>query len=72
MGAFYEEWEAQGHEKHGYNRFVERLDFEVYKHFDSENLSGLARIECGHENPDGEALSWAAERLLARRAHRHF
>jgi cobaltochelatase CobT len=71
MRAFHERWLAQGNQPQGFNRFVERLDFEVYKRFDSENMSGLARIECGHENPDGEALSWAAERLLARRAQRH-
>jgi cobaltochelatase CobT len=70
MRAFHDEWIAQGNTPQGFNRFVERLDFEVYKRFDSENMSGLARIECGHENPDGEALTWAAERLLARRARR--
>jgi cobaltochelatase CobT len=70
MRAFHDKRIAQGNAPHGFNRFVERLDFEVYKRFDSENMSGLARIECGHENPDGEALTWAAERLLARRARR--
>ena len=71
MRAFHEQWLAAGHSPQGFNRFVERLDFHVYKRFDSDNLSGLARIECGHENPDGEALTWAADRLLSRRAHRH-
>ncbi|GAB7540161.1 cobaltochelatase CobT-related protein [Burkholderia sp. 3C] len=70
MRAFRDRWLAQGHAPRGYNRFVERLDLEIYKRFDSDNPSGLARLECGHENPDGEALSWAAERLLARRAQR--
>ncbi|CAG9216284.1 Aerobic cobaltochelatase cobT subunit [Paraburkholderia tropica] len=55
---------------HGYNRFVERLDLRVFKRFDARDLSGLARIECGHENPDGEALTWAAARLMARKARR--
>ncbi|WP_083282089.1 cobaltochelatase CobT-related protein [Burkholderia stabilis] len=40
------------------------------KRCDSDNPGGLACIECGHENPDGEALSWAAERLLATRERR--
>jgi cobalamin biosynthesis protein CobT len=31
---------------------------------------GLSAIDCGHENPDGEALVWAAERLGAQRAGR--
>ncbi|MGN4222785.1 cobaltochelatase CobT-related protein, partial [Burkholderia gladioli] len=70
MRAWRDRWLAQGHSPRGYNRFVERLDLEIYKRFDSDNPSGLARIDCGHENPDGEALGWAAERLLARRAGR--
>jgi cobaltochelatase CobT len=71
MRDYYERWLAAGHTRTGYNRFVEKLDCQVYKRFDSDNLSGLACIECGHENPDGEAVSWAAERLLVRRSHRH-
>ena len=65
MRAHYQRWIDAGRDTFGYNRFVERLDLRVYKRFDSDNPSGLACIECGHENPDGEALSWAAGRLLA-------
>ncbi|MEX3958872.1 cobalamin biosynthesis protein CobT [Trinickia sp. EG282A] len=71
MREYYERWLAAGHASSGFNRFVERLDLQIYKRFDSDNLVGLTCVECGHENPDGEALSWAASRLLARRAHRH-
>ncbi|WP_423372183.1 cobaltochelatase CobT-related protein [Burkholderia sp. LMG 32019] len=70
MRAHYQRWIDAGRDTFGYNRFVERLDLRVYKRFDSDHPSGLACIECGHENPDGEALSWAAERLLAKRARR--
>ncbi|WGY72982.1 cobalamin biosynthesis protein CobT [Burkholderia cepacia] len=70
MRAHYQRWIDDGRSTFGYNRFVERLDLRVYKRFDSDNPSGLACIECGHENPDGEALSWAAERLLSKRARR--
>ncbi|WP_070107586.1 cobaltochelatase CobT-related protein [Burkholderia plantarii] len=70
MRAWHQAWLAAGHSPRGYNRFVERLDLEIYKRFDSDDPSGLARLECGHENPDGEALAWAAGRLLARRARR--
>ncbi|VWC75807.1 cobalamin biosynthesis protein CobT [Burkholderia lata] len=70
MRAHYQRWIDAGRDTFGYNRFVERLDLRVYKRFDSDNPSGLACIECGHENPDGEALSWAAGRLLAKRARR--
>ncbi|MCA8099936.1 cobaltochelatase CobT-related protein [Burkholderia contaminans] len=70
MRAHYQRWIDDGHRTFGYNRFVERLDLRVYKRFDSDNPSGLACIECGHENPDGEALSWAAARLLSKRARR--
>ncbi|RDV00607.1 cobaltochelatase CobT-related protein [Trinickia dinghuensis] len=71
MREYHQRWLANGNTPRGYNRFVERLDLQIYKRFDSDNLSGLACVECGHENPDGEALSWASARLLARRAHRH-
>lgn len=71
MREFHQRWLAGGHSPQGFNRFIERLDLQIYKRFDSDNLNGLACIECGHENPDGEALSWAATRLLDHRAHRH-
>ena len=70
MRLLYEEQLARGVDLHRYNRFVERLDLMVYKRFGSSDLSGLAMIECGHENPDGEALAWAAERLGNRHAER--
>ena len=53
MRAHYQRWIDAGRDTFGYNRFVERLDLRVYKRFDSDNPSGLACIECGHENPDG-------------------
>ncbi len=71
MRVFHRQWLADGNRAEGYNRFVEKLDLQVYKRFDSLNLSGIASIECGHENPDGEALSWAAARLCERRERRH-
>ncbi|QGZ60178.1 cobalamin biosynthesis protein CobT [Paraburkholderia acidiphila] len=70
MRALYERERAAGADLRAYNRFVERLDLRVFKRFDSRDLSGLAAIECGHENPDGEALAWAAARLAQRRARR--
>ncbi|WP_321903238.1 cobaltochelatase CobT-related protein [Paraburkholderia tropica] len=70
MRAHYERERAAHVDLRGVNRFVERLDLRVFKRFDARDLSGLARIECGHENPDGEALSWAAARLMARKARR--
>jgi cobalamin biosynthesis protein CobT len=70
MRLLYEEQLARGVDLHRYNRFVERLDLMVYKRFGSSDLSGLAAIECGHENPDGEALAWAAERLGNHHAER--
>ncbi|MCP3720398.1 cobalamin biosynthesis protein CobT [Paraburkholderia sp. CNPSo 3281] len=70
MRARYERERAAGADLRAYNRFVERLDLRVFKRFDSRDLSGLAAIECGHENPDGEALAWAASRLAQRKARR--
>lgn len=53
-----------------YNRLVERLDLQIYKRFGAPDLSGLTGIDCGHENPDGEALAWAATRLADHPAER--
>lgn len=61
---------AAGTDLRGYNRFVERLDLQIYKRFGAADLTGLAAVECGHENPDGEALAWAAGRLAEHRAER--
>jgi cobalamin biosynthesis protein CobT len=61
---------AAGADMRRYNRSTERLDLYVYKRFDATDLSGIAQIACGHENPDGECLSWAAARLAERSAGR--
>ena len=66
----YERARAAGVDLRACNRFVERLDLRVFKRFGARDLSGLAAIECGHENPDGEALAWAAARLIRRKARR--
>jgi cobalamin biosynthesis protein CobT len=70
MRGYAERAQAAGVDLRPYNRFVERLDLRVFKRFGARDLSGLAAIECGHENPDGEALAWAAGRLMERRARR--
>jgi cobaltochelatase CobT len=70
MRAFCERERAAGVDLRGYNRFVERLDLRIFKRFDARDASGLAAIECGHENPDGEALTWAAGRLAGRKERR--
>jgi len=61
---------AAGVDLRAYNRLLERLDLRIYKRFGSHELSGLASIECGHENPDGECLAWAAARLAEQPAQR--
>jgi Cobalamin biosynthesis protein CobT VWA domain len=70
MRALYEQKLAEGVDLNRFNRRVERLDLHIYKRFGSNNPAGLSAIDCGHENPDGEALAWAAERLAAQRAGR--
>jgi hypothetical protein len=70
MKQLYERQRAAGVDLRRYNRLVERLDLQVYKRFGSADLSGLTGIDCGHENPDGEALAWAATRLADHRAER--
>lgn len=66
----YERQRAGGAALGRYNRFTERLDLKVYKRFGATELNGLAQIDCGHENPDGEALAWAATRLADHAAAR--
>ncbi|WP_259294905.1 cobaltochelatase CobT-related protein [Paraburkholderia sp. DHOC27] len=61
---------AAGVDLRRYNRLVERLDLQIYKRFGAPDLSGLTGIDCGHENPDGEALAWAATRLADHPAER--
>ena len=70
MRALLERQRTAGADLSRYNRFVERLDLKIYKRFGSPELSGLACIDCGYENPDGEALAWAAARLAEQRAAR--
>ena len=70
MRALYEQKLAEGVDLSRFNRRVERLDLQIYKRFGSNNPAGLSAIDCGHENPDGEALAWAAGRLAALRAGR--
>jgi cobalamin biosynthesis protein CobT len=70
MKLLYERQRAAGVDLRRYNRLVERLDLQIYKRFGSAELSGLTGIDCGHENPDGEALAWAATRLADHAAER--
>jgi cobalamin biosynthesis protein CobT len=70
MKQLYERQRAAGADLRRYNRFVERLDLKVYKRFGATDMSGIAAIDCGHENPDGEALAWAATRLADHQAKR--
>ncbi|HZZ13134.1 MAG TPA: cobalamin biosynthesis protein CobT [Paraburkholderia sp.] len=70
MQQLYERQVSAGADLRRYNRFVERLDLKVYKRFGSTDLSGIAALDCGHENPDGEALAWAATRLADHPAER--
>jgi cobalamin biosynthesis protein CobT len=70
MKQLYARQRAAGADLRRYNRFVERLDLKVYKRFGATDLSGIAAIDCGHENPDGEALAWAATRLADHQAER--
>ncbi|MFM0340077.1 cobaltochelatase CobT-related protein [Paraburkholderia fungorum] len=70
MKQLHERQRLAGVDLRRYNRFVERLDLKVYKRFGATDLSGIAAIDCGHENPDGEALAWAATRLADHPAER--
>lgn len=70
MKQLYQRQQALGLDLRAYNRLRERLDLQIYKRFGATDSSGLARLDCGHENPDGEALAWAAARLAEQPAAR--
>ncbi len=71
MREHYQQAAARGVDMRPFNRFVERLDLQVFKSFAVDDPSGVVEMRCGDQNPDGEALAWAAERLIARRGERH-
>jgi cobaltochelatase CobT len=54
----------------GFNRTEEILSHKIFKSFDRASLSGIAAIDSGHNNADGESLMWAARRLAERRESR--
>ena len=70
MREYYQQRRREGLDMRPYNRFVERLDLKIFKSFAVSDLSGLVDMRCGDQNPDGECLEWAGERLLAHRARR--
>ena len=49
-----------------FNRKTERLDLHVFKSFDVTSLTGIEKMEAHSNNPDGECVKWAAQRLSAR------
>jgi len=53
-----------------FNRFAEKLVCQVFKSFDSHDLSGIEKLDNGHNNPDGEAVKWAADRLAMQKQKR--
>lgn len=53
-----------------YNRVRERLDLHVFKSFDVASLSGIEKLFVGEQNPDGECVKWAAQRLALRKEKR--
>lgn len=57
-------------ERSGFNRFGEKTIHNVFKDFDSHDLSGIQKIYRGEQNVDGEAVQWAANRLAMRKEKR--
>jgi len=51
-------------------RYQERLELMVFKRFDSAKLNGLVNIKSGYQNPDGDAVKWAANRLSEQKQKR--
>lgn len=62
--------ELSGAERGRFNRFGERLELFVFKDWNSANLSGIERMTAMDNNPDGECVKWAANRLALRKEKR--
>lgn len=46
-----------------YNRSRERLEHRIYKRFESNDLTGIEKLDAGGNNCDPESVRWAANRL---------
>jgi cobalamin biosynthesis protein CobT len=46
-----------------YNRYRERLEHRIYKRFESNDLTGIEKLDAGGNNCDPESVRWAANRL---------
>jgi cobaltochelatase CobT len=53
-----------------YNRVTERLEKHIFKTFDCNDLSGITKVNAYNENPDSEAVQWAANRLSMQKQKR--
>jgi cobalamin biosynthesis protein CobT len=53
-----------------FNRFHERLELFVFKDFNAPSLIGIEKMEAMSNNPDGECVKWAANRLINRKEKR--
>lgn len=53
-----------------YNRTLEHLDLHIFKSFDVASLNGIEKLFVGEQNPDGECVKWAAQRLALRKEKR--
>jgi cobalamin biosynthesis protein CobT len=53
-----------------FNRYHERLELFVFKDFDAPSLIGIEKMEAMSNNPDGECVKWAANRLINRKEKR--
>ena len=60
----------EGQDISRFNRKTERIDFYIFKDFESDNLTPLINIKSYAQNPDGECLRLAGERLANRKEPR--
>lgn len=57
-------------EARSFNRWRERLEHRIFKSFESNDLTGIERLEAGGNNCDPESVKWAANRLSMRKEKR--
>lgn len=68
--AKFAKWSNENARGSEYNRYAESLRKYIFKNFDSMNLNGITRLYVGSQNPDGEGVRWAANRLSKQKAKR--
>jgi len=70
MSAYTDSLRSKGEDVSRFNRRREILVKNIYKDFNSNSLIGIEKLEAICQNPDGEAVRWAGQRLSKQKQNR--